>query len=274
MVERARQGCAPTWINLEHLSAETFSERNHRLPSPQLTGVGSGLNKWFFYPGFTPKTGGLLREQDLAQRQALFDARQWRAAHHIPTHPEERTVSLFCYQQAPVDTLIDALASEPTVLLTTDGIATQRTREILGPSMRTGALRAVALPALSQIEFDHLLWACDINCVRGEDSWVRALWAAKPFLWQAYPQPDGAHAQKLDTFLDLFVPNTALPLTKQLRACMAYWNGLNHTPFVLPTDASWPHHCTHWRNTLLKQPDLTTQLIEFVHTVHAKAQPS
>jgi len=47
----------PVWINLEYLSAEPYVERSHGLPSPRPEGM-----KWFFYPGFTPATGGLLRE--------------------------------------------------------------------------------------------------------------------------------------------------------------------------------------------------------------------
>ena len=59
------------WINLEYLSAEAYVERSHGLPSPQLSGPDSGLDEWFFYPGFAPRTGGLLREPGLMQRRAL-----------------------------------------------------------------------------------------------------------------------------------------------------------------------------------------------------------
>ena len=64
----------PVWINLEYLSAEPYVERSHGLPSPQMSGPGAGLIKWFYYPGFTPATGGLLREPDLLDRQRRFDA--------------------------------------------------------------------------------------------------------------------------------------------------------------------------------------------------------
>ena len=57
------------------------------------------------------------------------------------------------------------------------------------------------LPFLAQPDFDHLLWCCDLNLVRGEDSWVRALWAGRPWLWQAYPQADEVHLDKLTAFL-------------------------------------------------------------------------
>ena len=47
-----------------------------------------------------------------------------------------------------------------------------------------------------------MLWACDVNFVRGEDSLVRALWAGKPLVWHIYPQHDDAHDAKLEAFLD------------------------------------------------------------------------
>ena len=67
-------------------------------------------------------------------------------------------------------------------------------------------LRISPLPFLPQTDFDPLLWCCDLNLVRGEDSWLRALWAGIPRLWQAYPQDDAAHLQKLDAFLTRITP--------------------------------------------------------------------
>ncbi len=55
-----------------------------------------------------------------------------------------------------------------------------------------------------QSDYDHLLWCCDFNLVRGEDSFLRAQWAARPFLWHIYPQADAAHLEKLTAFLELY----------------------------------------------------------------------
>lgn len=60
------------------------------------------------------------------------------------------------------------------------------------------------LPFLTLENYDQLLWACDVNFVRGEESWVRAIWAAKPFIWQPYLQVDNAHLMKLNAFLKFF----------------------------------------------------------------------
>ena len=69
----------PHWINLEYLSAESYVERSHGLQSPQFSGPGRGLIKRFFYPGFNPRTGGLLREPGLLALQEMFDPQAWLA---------------------------------------------------------------------------------------------------------------------------------------------------------------------------------------------------
>ncbi len=260
MSARQSQGHAPVWVNLEYLSAEPYVARNHGLPSPQLTGPGAGLRKWFYYPGFTPGTGGLLREPDLLQRQATFDAHAWLATRGIEPRPSEQRVSLFCYDNAPVPELIDTLAHAPTLLLATHGAVAQRVAQVLGPTLRRGPLRAVLLPALTQVDFDYLLWSCDLNFVRGEDSLVRALWAGRPFVWHIYPQTEGAHAHKLQAFNEVFLQQALAPLSAQVQALSFRWNGLEPGPLELLPLASWQAHCTQWRTTLGAQDDLVTQL--------------
>ena len=259
----------PVWINLEYLSAEAHVERCHRLPSPQFSGPGAGLAKHFFYPGFTPATGGLIREPGLLERQLAVDAEAWRAAQGWPARPGERTVSLFCYPSAPVAQLIDRLAQRPTLLLATAGAASAAVRAALGPCLQRGALRAVVLPWLSQPDYDRLLWGCDLNAVRGEDSLVRAMWAGRPFLWQAYPQSDGADAVKLEALLDR-VAGGRHPLRDDspeasLAAWWRGWNGMALLPEGLPDDlAGWRRLAVDWRARLVAQGDLVSQLKSFV----------
>src|SRR5205085_11787329 len=191
----------PVGVNVEPRSAEPFVARSHGSPSPRFTAAGEPLPSWFFYPGFEATTGGLLREPALLeQRRAFGDGRAWLARLGIERHAGERCVSLFCYADAPVDALLDALAAAPTLLLLTPGAAAERAAAALGADGRRGALRAVAVPPLTQPDFDRLLWSCDLNLVRGEDSLVRALWAGAPFVWQAYVQKDGAHRAKVEAF--------------------------------------------------------------------------
>lgn len=263
----ARMACkarAPVWINLEYLSAEAFVERAHRLPSPQASGPGAGLTKWFFYPGFTPRTGGLIREADLAARQQAFDARAWLATNGGPVADGEQVVSLFCYEAGALPALVDRLARRPTLLLATAGAATRQITDVLGDGLRRGALRALPLPALTQRDYDHLLWASDLNFVRGEDSFVRAQWAGKPFVWQIYPQHDAAHLVKLDAFLGRFLAGADAALAADLRRFWHAWNGDGGGLPTLPNLSPWAGHCRLWRESLWGQSDLVTQLLGFV----------
>ncbi|HSI56580.1 MAG TPA: elongation factor P maturation arginine rhamnosyltransferase EarP, partial [Ideonella sp.] len=193
----ATRSTPPVWINLEYLSAESYVERSHRLRSPQASGPGRGLDKWFFYPGFTPATGGLLREPGLLAERDRFERGAWLAAHGIAARPGERLVSLFCYPGAALELLFGAWPGQPTLLLACPGAAA----EALAGAQLPAGWRSQALPWLSQADYDRLLWACDLNAVRGEDSFVRAQWAGRPLLWHIYPQHDAAHDAKLEAFL-------------------------------------------------------------------------
>jgi uncharacterized repeat protein (TIGR03837 family) len=253
MVTRPR---APVWLNLEYLSAEPYVERCHGLASPQ----PGGLNKWFFYPGFSVRTGGLLREPLLEAQRAHFDRGAWLQAQGIVRQPGQRVVSLFCYDNTALPALLDALADTPTLLLATPGHA-QRQLHALAPPP---AVQVVDLPWLSQHDYDHLLWSADLNFVRGEDSLVRAIWAGAPFVWQIYPQHDGAHGPKLESFLYTHFAGVETGLADSIRALWRVWNGLHPARLVLPPTGPWAAATAAARERLALQPDLCTQLIRFV----------
>jgi len=259
----------PVCVNVEHLSAESFAARSHGLPSPRFTAAGESLPSWFFYPGFEATTGGLLREPSLLQqRRAFGNGSAWLARLGIERLAGERCVSLFCYPDAPVDALLDALAAAPTLLLLTPGAAAERATAALGAGGRRGALRTVALPPLAQPDFDRLLWSCDLNLVRGEDSLVRALWAGVPFVWQAYVQKDGAHRAKVEAFLDVLLADAPARLATGLRRVFAAWNRLAEPAPPLDLGAvdpaEWAGHCARVRGRLAALPNLTDALIAFV----------
>ena len=251
-----RTGRQPAWINLEYLTAESFAERNHRLPSPLLSGPAAGLTRHFFYPGFTARTGGLLREPDLPRRQSQFDRDGWLQAQGVTGTEGAQLVSLFCYEPAALDRLLARWGRGPgaTRVLATAGRATAALRDALRRMDRSqpswnarGSLSLSWLPLLSQPEFDHLLWACDLNFVRGEDSLVRALWAGKPLVWQIYPQHDDAHHRKLDAFLDW------LDAPPRLRELHRAWNDLG-AELPVDDDPSWTACIRGARERLLAQP--------------------
>ncbi len=277
------RGHRPVWINLEYLSAESYVERNHRLPSPILSGPAAGWTRWFFYPGFTTGTGGLLREPDLMQRSTAFDALAWRAAHAPadaqpagepqPTQAAapQRWISLFCYEPPALPGLLAQSAPAATHLLVTPGRATQAVQKAMGHFDNQKGLQPLLdrreqlcisyQPYCTQPAFDALLWACDLNLVRGEDSLVRALWAGQALVWHIYPQHDNAHHGKLQAFLDW------LQAPASLRQFHASWNGLNDAPVEWPdttTLAQWTGCVEAARARLLAQDDLVTQLLGFV----------
>ncbi|TAG32367.1 MAG: elongation factor P maturation arginine rhamnosyltransferase EarP [Polaromonas sp.] len=286
-----RSGLKPVWINLEYLSAEAYAERNHGLPSTLSVaqgGAAAGWTKWFFYPGFTVRSGGLLREPGLAQRQAAFDRTAWLGKQGI-VWAGEKLVSLFCYEPSALPGLLRELANtgihgQQTRLLVAAGraqgavssaaaalglTAPQRRENIDKKSSHSNAckdcmLSILYLPLLAQADFDHLLWACDLNFVRGEDSVVRAIWAGKPFVWQIYAQDDGVHGPKLAAFLAM------LGATPSLQTFHSAWNGLtsNDRPAQgLPAIdlKDWANPAQTARQKLGMQPDLVTQLLDFVN---------
>ncbi|GAA4355124.1 elongation factor P maturation arginine rhamnosyltransferase EarP [Variovorax defluvii] len=247
------------WLNLEYLSAEPYVERLHGLPSPVFRGPGDGLTKYFFYPGFTEATGGLLRENDLMARRAAFDRADWLARQGIPWNGE-RLVCLFCYEPPALEALLARFeqAGEPTRLLVTAGRAARALSP--GPPQR-GALAIHWLPYLPQGEFDHLLWACDLNFVRGEDSLVRALWAGAPLVWQIYPQDDDAHHEKLEAFLRW------LEAPPELRRLHHLWNGIARGALPdlrRPALAPWQAAVAGARDRLLLQDGLLSRLRRFI----------
>ncbi len=257
----AAQAEAPVWINLEYLSAEPYARRCHALPSPQQSGPGAGLTKWFYYPGFTPDSGGLLRETD-----ALAGTdNTWLAAQGVTVHDGERPVSLFAYANAPLRELLDRLDTEPTLVLLAAGAAQAPALALFDAQHRRGRhLRAHPLPWFDQADYDRLLHTCDINFARGEDSVVRAMWAGAPFVWQIYAQADGAHAAKLEAVLDQLLPLGSPAVAAEVRELWRAWNGLGAWPAHLPPASGWRTLSGAWRQHLAAQSDLTSRLLGFV----------
>ena len=254
---------APVWINLEYLTAEPFAQRSHGLPSPVLAGPAKGYTRHFFYPGFSPRTGGLLREANLAQRQAGFDRGAWLASHGIRWQGQ-RLVSLFCYEPPALADLLALLEqdAQPSLLLVTHGRAARAVVNVQGlggaqPGGAQARLSVQFLPRLAQTDFDHLLWACDLNFVRGEDSLVRAIWADRPFVWQTYPQHDNAHHTKLHAFLD------AVGAPPSWRMFHLAWNGVGLQLVQAPDLESWRGAAQRATIQLAAQSDLTSKLLAF-----------
>ncbi|MGE6161719.1 elongation factor P maturation arginine rhamnosyltransferase EarP [Aeromonas salmonicida] len=282
----AQQQPTPCWINLEYLSAEPWVEDCHGLASPQRVGDLS-LNKYFFFPGFTPSTGGLLCEQGLiaAREQWQQDetglAAYWASLGLPPKRDNELRVSLFTYESEALVSLIEGWCQSPTpvTLLLPLGrslndvlrgaglaIATAKAGDLL----HAGSLTIKLLPMTDQAGYDRLLWSCDLNLVRGEDSFVRAQWAARPFLWHIYPQEEQAHMVKLDGFLDHYLADFPPEAAQWLRA---FNHALNLGEDTSKLWAQWPRYSAIWQQDarswsqkLLEDGDLVTRLVKFLES--------
>ena len=194
------------WINLEYLSAESWVADFHAKPSPQsFLNSANGLTRYFYFPGFTEATGGLIRERSIVELNQQDNPKE-----------SNLKVSLFCYPDAPIQHLFTAMIDANEVIncyVPTSSILPQIAdffgEETIGVGdyLSRGNLHIHILPFLSQADYDKLLCDCDINFVRGEDSWIRAIWAGKPFIWQPYLQTERTHIKKLKAFIDVFYAN-------------------------------------------------------------------
>jgi uncharacterized repeat protein (TIGR03837 family) len=271
-VERMKQQ-KHVWINLEYLSAEPWVESCHALPSRQ----PNGMLKTFFFPGFTAATGGLLREQDLPDRRDAWladpDAR-WRLLRAIQLPDEQiqrlrdgaRQVLLFCYPQAPARALADVLSRQPapSVVLVPAGVYPALPAHVARQAI-AGQVHIHEMAFVDQPRFDQLLWSSDLNLVRGEDSLVRALWAARPLLWHIYPQAQNIHMDKLDAWL------RRSPFTARVKTAMRAWNTGNETEFaqglgelLAPEPfAQWRAAAKKWSAGLAAQPELAHEILAY-----------
>jgi uncharacterized repeat protein (TIGR03837 family) len=256
--ELATPAQTPVWLNLEYLSAESYVERSHKLPSPVMSGPLKGRTKWFFYPGFTAHTGGLIREAHIPHLAEASQAKSLVAA------PPPLQTSLFCYEPEALKEALQlkSLNSPTHVWHVAHGrgaaafdLAIEQTCGQTPPTIKPQFKK---LPPLTQSQFDALLLGSDLNFVRGEDSLVRALWAGKAFIWHIYPQDDGAHGPKLHAFLDW------LQAPDSLRLFHLRWNGLTDAPLPEIDLPLWQTCVEAAKARLLEQSDLVSQLLQFV----------
>jgi uncharacterized repeat protein (TIGR03837 family) len=265
----AKAATPPLWFNLEYLSAEPWVDAAHGLasPLPRLP-----LTRYFWFPGFTPKTGGLIRES------ALFAARDARQSRPRADAQQPLRIVLFCYPNRALPALFDAWAEgdEPIACTMAEGIATAALDAWLqgavpraGQSTTKGRLTVDVVPFTNQDGFDRLLWDAKLNVVRGEDSFVRAQWAARAFVWQPYPQAEQTHLLKLDAFLARYLHGLAPAAQAPLRA---FWQAFNDEDGAASAGA-WPAfrdaipafeaHGRAWSQSLSQLPDLATGMVDF-----------
>jgi uncharacterized repeat protein (TIGR03837 family) len=251
---RAGHGCI--WINLEYLSAESWTTSHHLLPSPH---PRLPLVKYFFFPGFTAGSGGLLRERDIP-----------RVSPGAPANDNWLRIYVFAYRNAPIAALLNAWDNDEAHI--TCGVAGDTFAEQVrgrGGASEPAHVHLQIEPFVPQPDFDRVLERYDVCFVRGEDSFLRAQWVAKPFVWQIYPQEGAAHWVKLDAFLALYTEGMVDEAARALRIMWHAWNG---DPSASIEEAWFAYrqqlpvlraHALEWRTKLMAMPDLATNLVTF-----------
>ncbi|MDI2140501.1 MULTISPECIES: elongation factor P maturation arginine rhamnosyltransferase EarP [unclassified Pseudomonas] len=267
----------PLWINLDYLSAEDWVVGCHGLPSVKYKSV----QKIFFFPGFQAGTGGLLRESGLLVRRQRFQQdpeaqRQFLQTLGVVTAPGTQLISLFAYENAGLASWLDVLAADstPTYLLVPEGRILGDVARWLGvESLTVGAvhvdrsLTVQVLPFVRQDQYDQLLWCCDFNAVRGEDSFVRAQWAGRPMLWHIYQQDEDIHLDKLDAFLALYGKGLSTEAAEAMNGLWRAWSaGKPIGENWLEARKYWPElqeNAEAWCLEQALQADLATALVQF-----------
>ena len=140
-----------------------------------------------------------------------------------------------------------------------------------------GSLKIINQDFVPQARFDRALWAADVLIVRGEDSFVRAQLAGKPFFWHIYPQAEAAHLDKLAAFWHTHHRHAA-PTAAVQHAHQALSNELNgaadlthpqrrqHWHTLLAHFADWQRSAHAWQQYLLTQSDAVSRLHDWLQT--------
>ena len=275
----------PAWINLEFLSAEDWVRGCHGLPSPH---PSLPLTKYFFFPGFVAGTGGLLLEAGLAERREHFQRSAeelgsfWQSLGLPVARPGDLQVSMLCYPQNALAGLLRAWAGGEVAVrcLVPEGVAAPALSQFFDTTslsassvMREDNVEVAIFPFLDQDAYDRLLWACDLNFVRGEDSFVRGQWAARPSVWQIYPQKEQAHWPKLMAFLEL--RGCSLPSSSR-NAVSRFWQAWNKADDTA-VEQAWPEFYAHrsvleaeapeWAGNQVGHGNLANSLAQFVENL-------
>lgn len=177
-------------IELEYLTAERFAEECHGLKS-----FTNGIESYFFFPGFTNKTGGVIIEKELIDFNYQSNN----------LNKNKFFINIFSYKTAPLKKFFKILfrCKKNFEINVFEGLAQDCLNESLSlnlgveENIKINNCNIKILKMVPQSKFDELLFKADLNLVRGEDSIVRAMLSGKPFLWNIYPQSEDAHKEKL-----------------------------------------------------------------------------
>ncbi len=251
-------------INLEYFSAEKWVDDFHL----QESFLGGNLKKYFFIPGLSEKSGGILLDNEFLERKKKVEANKEYYLEKFEIKEKYDLIgSVFSYEKN-FDSLIEELKKlgKKIILL----ILSEKTQKNFIKYFDNGnnydKIKFVKLPFFTYDKYEKLLALCDFNLVRGEDSFVRALLLGKPFLWHIYPQDENIHIKKLESFLEKYCPNN-----KELKQTFINYN-INKDDFsyFFKNFKEIEKYNKDYANYLIKNCNLMEKLINFIENIGGK----
>ena len=248
-------------INLEYFSAENWVDDFHL----QESFLGGGLKKYFFIPGLSKKSGGILLDNEFLERKKQVEEnREYYLEKFKIKEKYDLIGSVFSYEKN-FDSLIKELKKlDKKVLLLVLSEKTQKNFiKYFDNNNNYDKIKAVKLPFFTYDKYEELLSLCDFNLVRGEDSFVRALLLGKPFLWHIYPQEENIHIQKLNSFLEKYCPNN-----NELKDTFINYNvNRDNFSYFFKNFKEIEEHNRKYANYLIENCNLMEKLINFIKKI-------
>jgi len=251
-------------INLEYFSAEKWVDDFHL----QESFLGGNLKKYFFIPGLSEKSGGILLDNEFLERKKKVEANKEYYLEKFGIKEKYDLIgSVFSYEKN-FDSLIEELKklNKKVILLILSEKTQKNFIKYFDNSNNYDKIKFVKLPFFTYDKYEELLALCDFNLVRGEDSFVRALLLGKPFLWHIYPQDENTHIKKLESFLEKYCSNN-----KELKQTFINYNiNKNDFSYFFKNFKEIEKYNKNYASYLIKNCNLMEKLINFIENIGGK----
>ena len=230
--------------------------------------LGENLKKYFFIPGLSKKSGGILLDNEFLERKKKVTKNKGYYLKKIGINEKYDLIgSVFSYEKN-FDFLIEELKKlDKKILLLILSEKTQKNFIKYFDNVNNyDKIKFVKLPFFTYDKYEELLALCDFNLVRGEDSFVRALLLGKPFLWHIYPQEGNTHIKKLESFLEKYCPNN-----KELKETFINYNiNKDNFSYFFKNFKGIQEHNKEYANYLIENCNLIEKLINFIENIGGK----